>query len=156
MSDPTTAAKPKAAKPNVPPSPEAVTEAAREAAMPLMSMLDQGLARARDTHEKMTDMLESTSEAFDEVFSTVNRGSAEYRMKVMEMVRANADAAFDMMRELMNARSLPEMMELSSAHARRQLETANRQMQELSELTRRVATATPIRGSMTEPFRQAG
>ena len=159
MSDPTTtAAKTKAAaKPAMPPSPEAAAEAAREAATPLMNMLDQGLVRARETHEKMTDMFESASEAFDEAFSTVTRGSAECRVKMMQMARANANATFDMMRELMAARSLPELMELSSTHARRQFEMANQQMKELSELTRKVATesATPLRNGMTETFRQA-
>jgi phasin len=160
MSDPTTmsAAKAKATKPNMPPSPEAAGDAARDAVTPMMSMLDHGLTRARETHEKMTDMFESASEALDEAFSTANRGSAEYRMKMMEMARVNANATFDMMRELMGARSLPELMELSTTHARRQLELANQQMKELSELTRKVATETaaPIRSSMTEPFRQAG
>jgi phasin family protein len=158
MSDTTTtAAKTKAAKPTMPPSPEATTEAAREAAAPLMNMLDHGLARARETHEKMTDMFESASEAFDEAFSTVNRGSAEYRMKMMEMARANANATFDMMREMMAARSLPELMELSTTHARRQLEMVNQQMKELSDLTRKVATETaaPLRSGMTESFRVA-
>jgi phasin family protein len=160
MSDPTTT-KAKVTKPamsTIPPTPEAATEAAREAATPLINMLDQGLARARETHEKMTDMFESASEAFDEAFSTVNRGSAECRMKMMEMARANANATFDMMREMMAARSLPELMELSTTHARRQFEVANQQMKELSELTRKVATesATPLRNGMTETFRQAG
>jgi phasin family protein len=76
----------------------------------------------------------------------------------MDIARANTNAAFEMMRELMGARSLPELLEVSTSHTRRQLETVSSQMRELTELTQKVATETagPLRQSMADPLRRAG
>lgn len=162
MSDPATTAKSKSAKPGLPPSPEAAVESAqetaREAAAPFVVMLDRGLSQARETHARFSEAVEDTSEAMEQAFSNANRGTAEYRAKLMDIARTNTDAAFDMMRELMGARSLPELLEVSTSHTRRQLEMASTQMQELTELTRRVATETagPLRQSMADPLRRAG
>jgi phasin len=162
MSDPVTNPKAKSAKPGLPPSPGAAVdsaqETAREAAAPFVVMLDRGLSQARETHARFSEAIEDTSEALEQAFSNANRGTAEYRAKLMDIARANTDAAFDMMRELMGARSLPELLEVSTSHTRRQLETASAQMRELTELTQKVATETagPLRQSMTDPLRRAG
>jgi hypothetical protein len=75
----------------------------------------------------------------------------------MEIARTNANAAFDLAREFVEARTLPEMFEATLAHQRRQFDTAAAQMKELSALTQKVVSETtePIRSGMTEPFRMA-
>jgi phasin len=162
MSDPATNPKAKPAKPGLPTSPEATIEAAqdtaREAAAPFVVMLDRGLSQARETHERMSEVFGNTSEALEEAFSNANRGSAEYRAKLMDIARANTSEVFEMMRELMGAKSLPELLEVSTTHTRRQLEMASAQMRELTELTQKVATETtgPLRQGMTEQMRRAG
>jgi hypothetical protein len=78
-------------------------------------------------------------------------------MKVMEIARAHANAAFDTAVGVMSVKSPTELAELSSAHARKQLELAAEQMKDLATLTQRVMneTAAPIRTGMAEPFRLA-
>ena len=49
-------------------------------------------------HEKMSAVLEHSTEAFGEAVSCANRGSVEYRAKLMEIARANANTAFDLAR----------------------------------------------------------
>jgi phasin len=120
-------------------------------------LVDKSLARTKDAHEKMTRILESMTEAFQEAFSCANKGSSEYRMKVMEIARAQADAAFDVARDAMAVKSPAELVDLSATHARKQFELAAEQMKDLAALTQRVVneTAAPIRTGMTEPFRLA-
>jgi hypothetical protein len=101
--------------------------------------------------------VEHSTEAFEEAFSCANRGSAEYRNKLMEIARANANSAFDLAREAFEAKSLPDLFESAMAHQRKQFELAAAQMKELTALTQKVVSETtaPIRNGMTEPFKLA-
>jgi phasin len=120
-------------------------------------LMDKSLARTKDAHEKMTTIMESMNESFQEAFSCANKGSAEYGMKVLEIARAHANAAFDTATDSITAKSPAEFLERSSAHARKQFELAAEHMKELASLTQRVVneTTAPIRSGMTEPFRLA-
>ena len=120
-------------------------------------LFDKTLARTKDMHEKMTSVVEHSTEAFEEAFTCANRGSAEYRTKVMEIVRANANSAFDLAREVFEVRTVPELIEVALDYQRKQFEATANQMKELSALTQKVVTETtePIRNGMTEPFRLA-
>jgi phasin len=123
----------------------------------LVDLFDKTIARTKDIHEKMATVLEHSTEAFEEAFSCANRGSAEYRVKLMEIARVNANTAFDLAREAFEAKSLPELFELTLSHQRKQFDLATAQMKELSVLTQKVVTETaePIRSGMTEPFKLA-
>ena len=122
-----------------------------------VDLFEKSVARAKDAHEKAASIVEHSAEAFEEAFSCANRGSAEYRNKLMEIARTNANAAFDLAREVLEAKSLPEMVESTLAHQRKQLDLASAQMKELAALTQKVVTETtePLRNGMTEPFRLA-
>jgi phasin len=141
--------------------PKTSKSAARDMATEMPSsftdLFDKSLARAKDAHEKMTAIAESMTEAFGEAFSCANKGSAEYGMKVMEIARVHANAAFDVARDAMAVKSPAELVELSSDHARKRFELAAEQMKDLAALTQRVVneTTAPIRSGMAEPFRLA-
>ena len=122
-----------------------------------VDLFEKSVARAKDAHEKAASIVEHSAEAFEEAFSCANRGSAEYRNKLMEIARTNANAAFDLAREVLEAKSLPEVVESTLAHQRKQLDLAAAQMKDLTALTQKVVTEAtePLRNGMTEPFRLA-
>ena len=122
-----------------------------------IDLFEKSIARAKDTHEKVATIVEHSTEAFGEAFSCANRGSAEYRVKLMEIARTNANSAFDLAREAFEAKSLPELFESAVAHQRKQFDLAATQMKELAALTQKVVSETtePIRHGMTEPFKMA-
>ena len=122
-----------------------------------VDLFDKTLARTKDMHEKMTTMLEHSTEAFEEALGCANRGTTEYRGKLMEIARQNANSSFDLAREACQAKSLPQLFEVTLAHQRKQFELAAAQLKELSALTQKVVTETtePIRSGMAEPFRLA-
>ena len=137
---------------------EATAETLRtELPSSFIDLFDKTLARTKDMHEKMTTILEHSAEAFEEAFTCANRGSAEYRAKLMDIARQNANTTFDLAREACEAKSLPQLVELTLAHQRRQFELAAAQLKELSALTQKVVTETtePIRSGTAEPFRLA-
>ena len=122
-----------------------------------IDLFEKSVARAKDAHEKVASIVEHSAEAFGEVFSCASRGSAEYRNKLMEIARTNANSAFDLAREVLEAKSVPELFESTLSHQRKQLELAATQMKELSALTQKVVSETtePIRSGITEPFKLA-
>jgi hypothetical protein len=136
---------------------ETVTTLRTELPSSLIDVFEKSVARAKDAHEKMASIMEHSTEAFEEAFSCANRGQAEYRAKVMEIARANANLAFDLAHEMCQAKTLADMFESAIAHQRRQFDTAASQMKELSGLTQKVVSETtePIRTSITEPFKLA-
>ena len=74
-----------------------------------------------------------------------------------ETTRANSDAAFDLMSELMSAKSYSEVVELSSAYLRKQFDALIAQTRELTEHAQKVATETaePIKESISNNFNKA-
>src|SRR5207302_5942643 len=112
-----------------------------------IDLFEKSVARAKDAHEKMAGIVEHSAEAFEEIFSCATRGSAEYRTKLMEIARTNANSAFDLARDVLAAKSIPELVESTLAHQRKQLELAATQLKELAALTQKVVSET------TEPIR---
>lgn len=120
-------------------------------------LFEKSVARAKDAHEKVTSIVEHSAQAFEEAFSCANRGSVEYRDKLMDIARTNASSAFDLARDLLQSKSVAEAFESALSHQRKHLDLAAMQMKELSALTHKVVSETtePIRNGMTEPFRLA-
>jgi hypothetical protein len=68
--------------------------------------------------------------------------------------RSNTNAAFDFAGEITAAMTLSEVVQLTSAHARKQFEVLTAQSKELSALAQKVATETaePIKSGMNKAF----
>ncbi len=124
---------------------------------------ERGVAQCKDTYEKMkaaaeeaTDVL--ATDVLETTYSTATRGASDYGLKVIEAARVNTNAAFDFAGELITAKTLSEVIELSSVHARKQFEAYTEQGKELTALAQKVATDTaePIKSGMNRAFSKVG
>jgi len=115
---------------------------------------ERGVAQAKDTYEKMKAAAEEATDVLETTYSTASKGAADYGLKVIEAARVNTNAAFDFYGELITAKTLSEVIELSSAHARKQFEALTAQSKELGALAQKVATETaePIKSGMNKAF----
>jgi phasin len=115
---------------------------------------ERGVAQAKDTYEKMKAAAEEATDVLETTYSTATKGASDYGLKVIEVARANTNAAFDFAGEIMAAKTLSEVVELTSAHARKQFETLTQQSKDLSALAQKVATDTaePIKSGMNKAF----
>ena len=115
---------------------------------------ERGVAQAKDTYEKMKAAAEEATDVLETTYSTASKGASDYGLKVIEAARINTNAAFDYAGELITAKTLSEVVELSSAHARKQFETLTQQSKELGALAQRVATETvePIKSGLNKAF----
>jgi phasin len=115
---------------------------------------ERGVAQCKDTYEKMKAAAEEATDVLETTYSNATKGASDYGLKVIETARTNTNAAFDFVGELMTAKTLSEVIELSSAHTRKQFETLSEQSKELSALAQKVAseTAEPIKNGMNKAF----
>lgn len=112
---------------------------------------EKGIAQARENYEKVKGAAEQATDVMENTYSTASKGCASYGLKVIETTRANTDATFDLMSELVTAKSYSEVVELYSAFLRKQFDTFVSQAKELSEHAQKVAadTAEPIKESVS-------
>jgi hypothetical protein len=97
------------------------------------------------------ETLEALSTATREAYSTSVKGLNEYGQKIMEAGQRDADGVYDCCRDLMAAKSLPEVMNVWTTHAPRQLNAMSSRTGELWALYWKVAadTAKPIAAGMS-------
>jgi phasin len=115
---------------------------------------ERGVAQAKESYEKMKAAAEEATDVLETTYSTASKGASDYGLKVIEVARTNTNAAFDFAGEVMAAKTLSEVVELTSAHARKQFEALTAQSKELSALAQKVATETaePIKTGVTKAF----
>ena len=115
---------------------------------------ERGVAQCKDTYEKMKAAAEEATDVLETTYSTASKGASDYGLKVIEAARVNTNAAFDFAGELIAAKTFSEVVELSSAHARKQFESLTKQSKELGALAQKVVTdaSEPIKSGMNKAF----
>lgn len=119
-------------------------------------LAEKSVSQAKDNWEKMKSVTEEATDVIETSYATASKGAADYGLKVIDLARINTNAAFDFATQLLAAKSVSEVVELSSSHARAQFETATAQAKELSTLAQKVTTETvePIKAGMTSAFKK--
>ena len=115
---------------------------------------EKGVAQAKEGWEKMKSATEEATEVLEESYTTAAKGASEYGLKVIDAARTNTNAAFDFATEMATAKSLSELVELSTAHARKQFDTVSAQTKELTSLAQKVTadTVEPFKTGFTSAF----
>ena len=115
---------------------------------------EKGATQAKENYEKMKAAAEEATDVLEDTYATATKGAADYGLKVIEATRVNTNAAFDFYTELMTVKSYSDMIELSTAHARKQFEMVTAQTKDLAALAQKVATETaePIKDSVSKAF----
>jgi phasin len=118
---------------------------------------EKGVAQAKENYEKMKSTAEDATKVLEDSYATASKGCSGYGLKLIETARTNSNAAFDMLTELMGAKSFAEGVELYTGFLREQFDTITAQTKELGEHAQKVATETaePIKESFTTAFSKA-
>jgi len=117
---------------------------------------EKGVTQAKDNWEKLKAATEEATDVLEDSYAKASKGTADYSLMLIEAGRTNANAAFDFASSLMTVKSLSEVVELSTAHARKQFDTFSEQAKDLTTFAQKVATATvePIKEGVTSAFRK--
>ena len=120
-------------------------------------MTDKGVAQAKDACTKAKVASDEAADLLKTAYTTVAKGATDYNLKFIDIVRTNTRAAFDYVNELLGVKSPSELVELSTAHMRKQFDTVSAQAKELSALAQKAATdaAEPIKAGVSKVFNNA-
>jgi phasin len=115
---------------------------------------ENSASQVRETFERMKSAAEAATDVIEETFATSTKGASDYGLKVIDATRINTSAAFDFYAKLMTTESLSDVVELATAHARKQFEAVTVQSKELAALIQKVTTETskPMMESLTKTF----
>ena len=118
---------------------------------------EKGLSQAKENYEKMKVAAEEATDMMEDTYATASKGASDYGLKLIEVARANTNAAFDLANELFKVKSPSEIVELTTAHARKQFEAMSAQGKELATLAQKVTTeaAEPIKNSVNKAMKLA-
>jgi len=117
---------------------------------------EKGVTQAKDNWEKMKAATEEATDLMETSYATASKGAADYGLKLIDVARANMNAAFDYASELFTVKSASEAVELSTGHMRKQFDALTAQSKELAALAQKVATETaePIKEGMSSAFKK--
>jgi phasin len=124
--------------------------------MEIPAAFRESVSQAKETFEKMKSAAEEATDVLEDTYAAATKGASDYGLKVIEAARANTNAAFDFASQLMTVKSLSEMVELSTAHTRKQFEALTAQSKELAAIAQKVATdsAEPVKESFGKVFKK--
>jgi phasin len=119
-------------------------------------LAEKSVSQAKENYEKMKSAAEQATDVLEDTYATATKGVSDYGLKVIEAARENTNAAFDFATELMTVKSLSEVVELSTAHTRKQFEALTAQSKELVAIAQKVATDTaePMKESFGKAFKK--
>src|SRR5258706_8529463 len=83
---------------------------------------EKSVSQAKETYEKMKSAAEEATDVLEDTYATASKGASDYGLKMIEAARANTNAAFDYASQLMTVKAISEMVDLSTAHSRKQFE----------------------------------
>lgn len=117
---------------------------------------EKSVSQAKETYEKMKSAAEEATDVLEDTYATATKGASEYGLKMIEVARENTNAAFDFATQLMTVKSLSEMVELSTAHTRKQFEALTSQSKELVAIAQKAATDSiePVKESFGKAFKK--
>ncbi|HET7716296.1 MAG TPA: phasin [Bauldia sp.] len=117
---------------------------------------EKGLAQARDAYAKLKSAAEDTTEVVEDTFETARDGAFTFGVKAIDAVKANSDASFAFAKDLFGAKTLADVIELQTAFARQQFDTATAQFKEFQDLVQKVVTETakPMTAHVEKTFKE--
>ncbi len=87
------------------------------------NVAEQGLNQTRDAYSKLKTVAEEATDALEESFGKSREGMMEFQRKSLEISKSNADAAFDLVRQLLGVTSVTDAFQLQTAFVRERFES---------------------------------
>jgi hypothetical protein len=112
---------------------------------------DQAAGAARETLRKGETKAEQSLQAAQEGFQMAGNGAREVNLKLIEIMRSNAEAFFGFAEEMATAKDPGSLVEIWSKHTRQQMEMLSKHSQEFASLGQRLATTNMQ--SVSNPIR---
>lgn len=116
---------------------------------------EKGIESAREAYAKIKTAAEDATDLMEDTFETSRQGVVEFNHKAVDAAKANADAAFSFMKDLMAAKSVAEAIELQSSYAREQFDALSAQTKDMQEFATKLSTdvTAPVKEAVEKTFK---
>jgi phasin len=123
----------------------------------LRDVAETGAKHSKEAFDKVGAATTEVTEAVTNCCSTALKGIQEYNSKLAEFTQTNTKSNFEFIQSLTAVKSPSEFIQVSTEHAKHQLETMAEQAKELAELTQQVTltTAEPLKTGFAKAFSRA-
>jgi phasin len=113
--------------------------------------------QSKEAFEKIGAATTEAAEAMTNCCSTALKGMQDYNSKLAEFTYANTKSNLEFIQSLVGMKSPSEFVQLSTEHARHQLETMAEQTKQLAALAQHVThtTAEPLKTGFAKAFGRA-
>ena len=102
-------------------------------------LADKSTAQVREGFERSAAAGQEATRRFETAASKATQGVREFQRKLLEITRANVEAAFDCAQKLLDVQSPSEFVEVTATHARERVAAMSEQTRELAELAQNMA-----------------
>ena len=136
---------------------EAMSEPMREIGDQLREAAEKSLGDTRVAFDRMRAAAEDTTLAFEASVKTAASGVQAFNIKLVEAMRFNAEANFDLLKALVTARTMSEAITLNAEHVRKSFDALSAQSKDLGQTAQKVAeeVMSPLRESVNKALAQA-
>ena len=142
---------------NTNPKPTAARSPNPDAPQQLREMAETGAKQSKETLDRIGAATTDAAEMMTNCASTALKGMQEYNSKLAEFTQANTASTVEFLQSLAGVKSPSEFVQVSTEHAKLQLETMTEQARELAALSQKVTltTAEPIKTGLAKVFNRA-
>ena len=135
---------------------EQVPEVTNAASAAYREFAERGVQQAKTGYDRFKTLAEDVTATLEDSYAAVSKGLAELNLSALQAAQENANAAFDLARNLVNVKSFSEALALQTAYARQRFDTRVAQAREFVALAGKVANdgALPIREGVAKSAAQ--
>ena len=112
----------------------AVPEAVRD-------MAEKAVDQSREAYERSKDALDASVATVERTLDAAGQGAVAFNRKIIDIAQRNVNSGFDLAKSLAGAKNLSEIVELQTAHWRKQFDALTAQAEEVRALSTKVAAA---------------
>ncbi len=105
-------------------------------------LAEKAVAQTREVYDRSKDALEASIATFEKTFEAAGQGAAAFNRKITDIAQRNVNSGFDLAKSLAGAKNLSEMVELQTAHWRKQFDALTAQAEEVRTLSTKLAAAS--------------
>ncbi|MBA5778338.1 phasin [Stappia sp. F7233] len=117
-------------------------------------MAEKSIEQARDAYAKVKTVAEDATDLLEDTFESTRQGALDFQFKALDAAKANTDATFKFMKDVLGAKTVAEVIELQSSFARSQFDAVSGQVKDLQDFSVKVATEVgePVKAAFEKSF----
>ncbi|WP_417666494.1 phasin [Roseibium sp.] len=116
---------------------------------------EKSIDQAREAYAKVKTAAEDATDLMEDTFETSRQGAVEFNHKAVDVAKANTDATFSFIKDMMTVKTLAEAIELQSTFARQQFDTLSSQAKDMQEFATKLSTdvTAPVKDAFEKSFK---